>query len=125
MIFISKLTKMKTMRSLPAALLLMLAMGTKTMAQDTPQDDPWPRIINTSDGSVIKIYEPQPESFSGNTLKMRQAISLLQPGKTDPVFGTYWAVATVQTDRDNRRINIESVKVPNVKFSDDVDDNTV
>lgn len=89
------------------------------------QDDTWPKIINAQDGSVIKIYEPEPESFSGNILKTRSAISLLQPGKTDPVFGTFWAVQTVDVDRDNRRMNVVSVKVPNVKFSSDVDENTV
>ncbi|UAY52679.1 hypothetical protein [Ferruginibacter albus] len=90
------------------------------------QDNDWPRTINTQDGSVIKIYEPDPESFSGNTLKTRSAISLLQSGKTDPVFGTFWAVETVETDRDNRLINIISAKVPNIKFSSsDVDANTI
>ena len=124
MISVLKFTKMKTLYSLPLALLLLLGISNTTKAQQA-QDDSWPRTINTSDGSVLKIYEPDPESFSGNVLKTRAAVSLIEPGKTDPVFGTYWAVATVETDRDNRRINIVSVKVPNVKFSDDIDANTV
>ena len=121
MIPIFNLIKMKTINSFAVAFILLLAVSNKA----TAQDDAWPRIINTTDGSVLKIYQPQPESFSGDVLKMRSAVSLIQPGKTDPVFGTYWAVATVQTDRDNRRIDIESIKVPNVKFSDDVDAGTV
>jgi hypothetical protein len=91
-----------------------------TKAQDL-QNDQWPKVITASDGSVIRVYEPQPESFTGNLLKFRAAISLQQEGKEEPVFGTFWAVATVETDRDNRHINILSVKVPNLKFASDSD----
>ena len=77
------------------------------------------------DGTVVKIYQPQPEAFSNNVLKSRWAISVLQPGKSDPVFGTFWSVANVETDRDARRVVIQSVKVPNVKFPGQPDDNFV
>src|ERR1700753_3326560 len=88
------------------------------------QDD-WPKSITGSDGSIIKIYEPQPESFQGNVLKARSAISIVESGKTDPTFGTFWEIATVETDRDNRRIVIQSVKIPNIKFPGDVDANRI
>ena len=39
--------------------------------------DEWPKIINTSNGTQIKVYEPEPESFKGNTLMFRSAISIL------------------------------------------------
>ena len=82
-----------------------------------PQQQPdWPRSFTMDDGTVVKIYQPQPESFSNNIMKSRWAISVLQPGKTDPVFGTFWSVANVETDRDARRVVIQSAKVPNVKF---------
>ncbi|HXB12447.1 MAG TPA: hypothetical protein VNZ45_10700, partial [Bacteroidia bacterium] len=68
------------------------------------------------DGSIIKLYEPQPESFSGNILKTRSAVSL-QQGDADPIFGTVWAVETVETDRDNRVLNVISAKIPNLKFA--------
>lgn len=85
----------------------------------------WPRSFTTDDGTVVKIYQPQPESFSDNVLKSRWAISVLQNGKTDPVFGTFWSVANVETDRDNRRVVIQSAKVPNVKFPGQNDDNFI
>jgi len=94
----------------------LFAIGTSKAAQDE-----WPKTITASDGSIIKIYELQPESFKGNILKARAAISVLENGKSDPTFGTFWAVATVETDRDNRRINIQSVKVPNIKFPGQTD----
>ena len=85
--------------------------------------DEWPKEITASDGSVLKVYQPEPESFSGNVLKSRSAVSLLQTGKTDPIFGTFWSVATVETDRDNRTVAVQSVHVPNLKFADAIDDN--
>lgn len=84
------------------------------VGQESQQD--WPRSFTTDDGTVIKVYQPQPESFSDNVLKSRWAISVLQTGKTDPVFGTFWSIANVETDRDNRRVVIQSVRVPNVRF---------
>ncbi|HEX3933979.1 MAG TPA: hypothetical protein VHW43_04835 [Puia sp.] len=91
-----------------------------------PQQQPdWPRSFTTDDGTVVKIYQPQPEGFSDNVLKSRWAISVLQPGKTDPVFGTFWSVANVETDRDNRRVVIQSAKVPNVRFPGQPDDNFI
>src|ERR1700688_3897233 len=88
-------------------------------------DDQWPQTITASDGTVIKIYEPQPESFQGDVLKARSAISVLENGQSDPTFGTFWEIATVQTDRDNRQVNIESVKVPNLKLPGDPDANKI
>ena len=88
-----------------------------------PQD--WPRSFTMDDGTVVKIYQPQPESFSNNILKSRWAISVLQPGKQDPVFGTFWSVANVETDRDARRVVIQSAKVPNVKFPGQPDENFI
>ncbi|MDR3713420.1 MAG: hypothetical protein P4L51_11425 [Puia sp.] len=90
-----------------------------------PQEsqEEWPKTITEDDGTIIKIYEPQPEAFSDNTMKARWAISVLQSGKTDPTFGTFWTVANVETDRDNRRVAIQSVKVPNIKFPGGADEN--
>ena len=84
-------------------------------------ENQWPVTLTGADGSVIKVYEPQPESFQGNILKCRSAVSVLQEGKTDPVFGTFWAVATVETDKTNRTIDIQSVRVPNIKFPGEED----
>src|ERR1700727_2943353 len=91
--------------------------------QEQQQD--WPRSFTMDDGTVVKIYQPQPESFSDNILKSRWAISVLQPGKSDPVFGTFWSVSNVETDKDSRRVIIQSAKVPNVRFPGQPDDNFI
>src|SRR5580704_9390499 len=98
----------------------LFAFSTSKAAQDE-----WPKTITAADGSIIKIYEPQPESFKGNILKARAAISIIENGKTDPTFGTFWAVATVETDRDSRVMSIQSVKIPNIKFPGQEDPNMI
>jgi hypothetical protein len=130
---------MKSIRTIFSVLLAIVLLTGTALAQDGPppvqgqqqqqpqpqsgqQQQDWPRSFTTDDGTVVKVYQPQPEAFSDNVLKSRWAISVTQPGK-DPVFGTFWSVAQVETDRDNRRVVIQSVKVPNVKFPGQTDDN--
>jgi hypothetical protein len=102
-------------------LILTFILSTSLFAKTGTAQEDWPRIITANDGSVIKIYHPQPESLTGDVLKLRSAISVIEPGKTDPVFGTFWSVNMVQTDRDNRSLHIETVQVPNLKFGSDID----
>jgi hypothetical protein len=83
----------------------------------------WPRTLVAADGSLIRIYEPQPESLQGNTLKFRSAFSFSAKDENDPVFGTFWAVANMETDRDSRLSHIVSVKVPNLKLAHEPDNN--
>ena len=88
--------------------------------------DEWPRTLNASDGSIIRIYEPTPESFKGNILKGRAAFSVSRTGDTtEPMFGTFWAIATVETDKDSRVVHVLSVKIPNLKLARDSDANKI
>src|ERR1700760_3110413 len=128
---------MRSIRTIFSVLIATVLLSGRALAQDAQdgpppqqqqqqgqQEQDWPRSFTTDDGTVIKIYEPQPESFADNVLKSRWAISVTQQGK-DPVFGTFWSVANVETDRDNRRVVIQTVKVPNVKFPGQNDDNFI
>ncbi|HEV2483680.1 MAG TPA: hypothetical protein VGS79_28635 [Puia sp.] len=123
---------MRSMRTIFVLMLTGILASGSLLAQNAPppqqqegpgpqQQQDWPRSFTTDDGTVVKIYQPQPEGFSDNVLKSRWAISVLQPGKSDPVFGTFWSVANVETDRDNRRVIIQSAKVPNVRFPGQTD----
>ena len=80
----------------------------------------WPKSITGNNGEQIKIYQPQIESYSGSTLKSRSAISVIQEGKTDPVFGAFWWEANV-ADNGNT-VSIQSMQVNNIKFPDGVED---
>ncbi|HET6256375.1 MAG TPA: hypothetical protein VFE32_20035 [Puia sp.] len=123
---------MRSTKIFVSMLLAVSVLSAPAFAQQPPPSGPpaqaeqqqdWPRSFTMDDGTVVKIYQPQPESFSNNVLKSRWAISVLQLGKTDPVFGTFWSVANVETDRDARRVVIQSAKVPNVKFPGQPDEN--
>src|SRR5580704_2488681 len=124
---------MRSTKMIISMLLAVSVLSAPAFSQQAPPPGPpqqaagqqqdWPRSFTMDDGTVVKIYQPQPESFSNNILKSRWAVSVLQSGKTDPVFGTFWSVANVETDRDNRRVIIQSAKVPNVKFPGQTDDN--
>ncbi len=86
----------------------------------------WPKLINTSNGTQIKVYQPEPESFKGNILMFRSAISILNNGSNDPVFGAFWATAKVETDRDNRTLaisslDVTSIRIPAIEGQDTID----
>ncbi len=85
----------------------------------------WPKTISASNGDLIKIYQPQPESYSNNILKSRAAISIVQSGKTEPVFGTWWFTAQTASAGDGRSISIQSLQVNDLRFPADVDDSKI
>ncbi|PWT75912.1 MAG: hypothetical protein C5B59_07675 [Bacteroidetes bacterium] len=104
--------------------LLMLGCAVFLFSFNKPRED-WPRVITAADGTVIKIYQPEPESFAGNVLKFRSAISVSENGTEDPVFGTFWSTSKMQTDRDSRQMNIESMKVTDIKIPAVTDQNKI
>jgi hypothetical protein len=84
------------------------------------QQAEWPKTFKTN-GSIAKLYEPQPESYKGNILKIRAAISLLHDGKADPVFGVLWADVTVDNNQD-KNIIWQNATVTNIKFPGEASD---
>ena len=77
----------------------------------------WPREIDTPDGKII-LYQPQPETFKGDRLTARAAVSVTPKDATEQVFGAVWFDARVSTDRDARTVTILSMEIPRVKFPD-------
>ena len=99
---------------------LMLVFGFSRASDD------WPKQINTANGTQIKVYQPEPESFKGNTLMFRSAISILMQGSNEPVFGAFWGTAKVATDRDNRTLmintlDVTSIRIPAIEGQDTID----
>src|ERR1017187_9029289 len=111
-----KILHMKTLLTKISLLCCSIFLFSSIKAQED-----WPKIVNSSDGTVIKIYQPQPESFAGNVLKFRAAISVSQNATADPVFGTFWSTAKVQTDRDSREIAMESMSISDLKIPSETD----
>lgn len=76
----------------------------------------WPRDITTKSGAVITVYQPQPESLNGDKMEGRCAFSAVEKTGDEPVFGVFWYVATIATDRDARTLALETLKVTDIKL---------
>ena len=101
---------------LPFALVaLALSAPRPAAAQQAGPVSAWPIRVDTSAGQ-LSIYQPQPETFEGDQLSARAAVSLLPPGATDPQFGATWFKARVFTDRDARTVTIQDIDVRQVKL---------
>lgn len=90
-------------------LFLLLLWPTTLKAAD------WPREIDSPKGTIT-LYQPQIDSYSGNSLSARAAISIVPTGKTTPIFGAVWLDCRVSTDRPTRTVELEDVKVTQIKF---------
>ncbi|HEY6170890.1 MAG TPA: carbohydrate-binding family V/XII, partial [Candidatus Kapabacteria bacterium] len=90
----------------------LLCVGSSVQAQDAS----WPRVVTTSDGATVTLYQPTPESFVGDKLKMRTAVSIKLKSTDAPKFGAIWAEAKMQTDRTTRMVTLESITITDVKF---------
>jgi hypothetical protein len=91
------------------SLAMLLCVGTNALAQ-------WPKEIKTKNETVITVYQPQPESMSGNKLEGRAAFSAKEKTSDDLLFGVFWFTATMATDRDARTVALESALVNDVKL---------
>jgi hypothetical protein len=106
------------MKRLPCAVLLLLSAAVASAQSD---DEPrWPRTIEHPQAKVV-IYEPQLESFKGDKLTARSAVSVTPTGSQEPVFGAVWVDARVATDREERTVDLLSVTVTDVRFPDATD----
>jgi len=106
--------------------IFLLSLSLLAFGFSRADDTDWPKLINTTNGTQIKVYAPEPESFKGNTLMFRSAISILENGSNDPVFGAFWGTAKVETDRDNRTLainslDVTSIRIPAIEGQDTID----
>ena len=77
--------------------------------------DEWPRQLTTKEGKVT-VYQPQLESFKGDKVRARAALSILKKDAKDPVFGVVWFSARANTNRDTRLVEFTDLKIERVKF---------
>ena len=78
-------------------------------------EEDWPREIRVPEGKIV-IYQPQLESFEGNTLTGRAAVSVTPKDAAEPTFGAVWMSARVSTDRNTRMMTLLDVSVTNTRF---------
>ena len=78
------------------------------------QDD-WPREIATQEGKIT-VYQPQLESFKGDMVSARAALSIFKKDSKEPTFGVVWFSARAITNRDTRMVEFTDLKIERVKF---------
>jgi len=99
------------------ALILTLFTAKSAVANE------WPQQLDGADGSVVLVYQPQVEVFSGNTLEGRAAVSVKQPSAGNvPVFGAIWITADLDINKDTRTAVLRDMQVTDVRFADASDD---
>ena len=94
-----------------AAMALVLALSSSAQAEG----EGWPRRFENEKGTVL-LYQPQLETFKGDRITSRAAVSMQKKGSKQPVFGVVWLTARAVTDRDTRQVTIDEAKVTDVKF---------
>lgn len=97
-----------------ALVFVLLAAGT---APQVAENADWPRAVELPEGRIV-IYQPEPESFEGNNIAARAAVSVTLANSDAPVFGVVWLSARVETDRDERTVTVLDIDVTRVRFPD-------
>src|SRR5262245_31078729 len=105
-------------------LALLLALATPLLpARDARADAPgWPRQFDSSSGTFI-IYQPQPETLTGDMLTGRAAFSVQHGDDAQPTFGVLWFAEQIQIDRDSssvtaRNFDVTKVRLPGITAAD-------
>jgi hypothetical protein len=75
----------------------------------------WPRQLETG-GTVILVYQPQPDTWEGNRLEARAAFSVRSAGRADPSFGIMWITARTEVDKVNGLVRLENLNITKVSF---------
>lgn len=106
---------------------VMLVLAPAAFAAATPTTNaPWPHHY-TVDGTAIIFYQPQLDSWSGNTLKGRLAISVKKgtatgkDGKQQDLlaYGVGWFSARTDTNKVARTVLLDNVVIDKVSFPSD------
>ncbi len=82
----------------------------------------WPQEVIADEGTIV-VYQPQPESLQGNTLKGRAAMSLELKDREEPIFGAFWFEAKIDNDTDAGIATIRDLKITDVRWPESNDAN--
>jgi hypothetical protein len=91
---------------------------------ETDQALSWPLEIESENGTLTTLYQPQLESFQNNDLEGRLAVTIKVP-EQDMIFGALWFRARMLTDLDNRTVLLEKMEILKTHFPDIIDDEKI
>ena len=96
--------------------ILFLSIFSTIFAQENNIELTWPREILVGKDTIV-LYQPQLESFENNIIEGRMAISMVTK-KQGLLFGAIRFKATVNTDLDERLVELENFVVTQTSFPD-------
>ena len=99
-----------------AILWAMLMASFSAICQAQNEMPEWPAEVEVRGQNVV-IYQPQTESYDGNRIDTRAAFSVEVDNK--PIFGAMWFSARVITDKDERLVTFDQIRVEDVKFPEE------
>jgi len=103
--------------------MLFTLSGFSLLADEPDSKFSWPMEIE-SDGFVTTLYQPQLESFEGDILEGRMAVTI-KPKEKELIFGALWFKARLQTDMEERTVTLVKMDIIKTHFPDMVDDDNV
>ena len=77
--------------------------------------DPWPRQIDLG-AATATVYPPQVESWDGNRIRFRTAVTLTASGAGQESVGVVWASAVTHVDRTSRLVSLDDVTLSRATF---------
>ena len=80
-------------------------------------DTGWPRVMTTTNGNRVEIFQPQLESWKDNHLQARAVAEDTLAGDSNPHLGVAWFGADTKLDQAQRLVALENVTIPRVRFS--------
>ncbi len=94
----------------PAQTIVATAAGSVAL-----EADPWPRQVALGAASVT-LYPPQVESWDGNRIRFRAAVTLTPTGAGQDSAGVVWASAVTHVDRASRLVSLDDVTLSRATF---------
>ena len=76
----------------------------------------WPRQFTTEKGNSVVVYQPQLESFSGDAVTGRAAVSFTPAKGGSARYGVVFFKAEVSVDRDARTVAVRNTHIERVRF---------
>jgi hypothetical protein len=109
-----------TVGAWPAVVLLLGINGpahsqTNDMEPGVPDEDPWPRAIQV-EGSTVKIYQPQLNSWTNNLLDAYAAVAIKNRGSGNIDYGAIWFTARTEVDKVNRIVTLDNLNLTKQNF---------
>lgn len=110
-----------------AACITATAIGMNSRAADQGEivvsdaaanDQGWPRVIS-SEGTTIRVYQPQVDTWKGNRLSAYSAVSVETSRTTQMTYGVIYFTARTEVDKTNRLVTLDEFKFTRANFPTD------